>query len=236
MNRGLKEKLTEADLAREVVAWLIDQQWEVYQEVQPERYSHVADIVAVQRGLVWVVECKLTMCLDVLAQAFNWREFAHYTSICVPRCADRNYNLVWRILKAHGIGWIKSGGGTTAETHPAMLNRRARAGELLRVLRPEHKTFAEAGTASGRRWTPFRATCEELRRLVDRQPGISLTDAVKRIANHYATPASARSNLKHWIGAGKVEGVVMAREGKHLLLYPRGGETAESRQQELLGA
>lgn len=37
-------KIKEADLAKKVVVWLIDQKWDVYQEVQGQTHGPCADI------------------------------------------------------------------------------------------------------------------------------------------------------------------------------------------------
>lgn len=212
---------TEADLAGVVVEWLRQSHWEVFQEVQMARYGSVADIVATQNGIVWAIECKKTACLDVLAQAENWRMYAHYASIAVPRIADRSHRIVDKILKHTGIGRLRpSEGGYVIVDVEARLNRQAFASELLHILTDEHKTFAQAGTDTGKRWTPFRQTCELLRKEVESKPGISLKDAIDSFRTHYSDAQSARSSLKHWIEAGKVDGVRLVRDGRRLLLYP----------------
>ena len=72
----------EADLAKVVVSWLNEQHWDVYQEVQIHGFGGVADIVAVQGPLVWVIECKTSLSLTVMEQASVWR--VHFRSVAVP--------------------------------------------------------------------------------------------------------------------------------------------------------
>ncbi len=74
--------MKESDFAKIVIAWLAEQHWEIYQEVQPRNYGGIADIVAVQSALVWVIECKTSLTLSVMEQASGWR--VHYRSIAVP--------------------------------------------------------------------------------------------------------------------------------------------------------
>lgn len=58
---------TEAELAKVVTTWLRTDGWSTFHEI--ECRGGRADIVAVRRGLVWLVETKLRAGLEVLAQA-----------------------------------------------------------------------------------------------------------------------------------------------------------------------
>lgn len=80
----------EQALAQHVIDWLEAQHWDVYQEVPLHGGgSKTADIVAVRNGLVWVIECKTTLSLAVMAQASSWN--VHLRSIAVP-WAKRGYD------------------------------------------------------------------------------------------------------------------------------------------------
>jgi hypothetical protein len=98
--------------------------------------------------------------------------------------------------------------------------------ELAAVLRPQHKTHAKAGAVgAGGRWTPFRATCEELVRIVTATPGITVKAAVEAIKHHYSTNRSAASSIAHWVEHDKVPGVRLGRSsgcggGNALRLFP----------------
>jgi Holliday junction resolvase len=48
--------IKEIDIGKALVEWLNVQHWDVYQEVKI--YSHIADVVAVRNGIVWIIECK----------------------------------------------------------------------------------------------------------------------------------------------------------------------------------
>lgn len=220
---------SEAVLAQAVVGWLREYHWEVYQEVQIYSGGSVADIVAVQGRLVWVIECKKTLCFELLGQGENWTEHAHYTSVCVPRVADRVIGLTTKILNLTGMGLVRADEyGRVWEAHKPRINRRADATTLLKALREEHKTFAQAGTDSGRRWTPFLDTCSKIRKRVEELPGIEMRELIASVETHYATPASARANIKVWAEAGKIPGVKIIRAGRRLRLYPEGHNTAQA--------
>jgi len=227
-------KIIETDLAREVITWLIDQQWEVYQEVMPVPGGPVADIVAVQGRLVWIIECKNTFGLSVIEQAYNWRGRVHFVSVAVPvsnRNTHREHGMAGRIVRTFGIGHISvRSPGKYAEVRQEIeprFNRTVKVSSLLKILTPEHKTFAEAGNNRGERWSPFQQTCTYLRRVVEQQPGLTMRDAVGSIKTHYSSPATARACLLRWVEAGIVEGVRLEREDNQLKLYPQARRVIE---------
>lgn len=74
----------ETELAAVIVAWLESRGWTVRQEVQFGRSS--IDIVATRGSKVWAIEVKLSLNLDVAAQALERRysrQF-HRVSVAVP--------------------------------------------------------------------------------------------------------------------------------------------------------
>jgi len=152
------KKLKETDLARPVVDWFLERGFEVYQEVQISRASWILDIVATQRALVWGVELKTTRSLSVLEQC--WEKFAHChrVSAAVPCMGNRwrSRGVLWqRIRRDLGIGLFEvSGDRCDCDDWPGTRSRAPYAHQLRDALRPEHKTFAKAGRADGRRWSP----------------------------------------------------------------------------------
>ena len=196
--------LTEADLAAKVVSWLQEQHWTVYQEVQPAKWGGPrADIVAVQGQLVWVIECKKSLGLSVLAQADRWR--AHFRSVAVPkskqhRDSDRGFAI--DICKMLGIGILEVGirSGVT-ETRDAPLKREYHryAKELAAKLVPQQQTAALAGSKGGGYWTPYRGTMNAVQVFLrGKAEGASLKEILTAVGKgHYASSASARSGLRH---------------------------------------
>ena len=85
----------------------------------------------------------------------------------------------------------------------------------------EQKTFAPAGNAKGQRWTPFAQTCLTLADHVKRNPGVTLSEALREVRHHYASHSSGRSALATWLKQDGVRGVEMRRDGKLLRLYPK---------------
>jgi hypothetical protein len=219
---------SEVALARPVLAWLSASGWDLYQEVQVETGGSRADIVGVRGPHLCVVEVKASLCLDLLAQAYEWvrRGLTNFVYAAAP--APRLMRDRWTpgrrmanmILAEHGIGLVEVRSDRVEETvHPAMFRRRS-SESLRRALREEHKTAAPAGSRLGGHWTPFRATCESLRRLVEDRPGITMREAVLEMKqHHYASTSSAVSSLTHWIENGKVPGLELREDGRSRRLF-----------------
>lgn len=213
---------SEVDLAKSVIAWLIDQRWDVYQEVQLHYGGQRADIVAVQNQRTWVIETKQTMSLDLIGQALRWQYDAHWVSMASPRAFRKNASraVVDFFCRHSGVGWLLVGvdNSVTENYHPR-LNRRT-PGRLLAALSDGHKTFAEAGNAAGRRWSPFQETCSRIQRVVTSHPGISLKELIAAVDHHYASTVTAKSCISKWVQRGVVKGVESRIEGRRLALYP----------------
>jgi hypothetical protein len=208
---------SEADLARAVVGYLEDLHWDVYQEVSDG--EHRADIVAVQAPLVTVVETKKSLTFDVIAQATRWHGRAHRVFVAVPYAKwSGGRQLAFRVCEERGIGVLLcqqgyAGAASVSEQVAPRLNRRIRDG-LAAELRPEHKTFAAAGSASGGHYTAFKGTCRALLRAAQEKPGSTLKELIDSIEHHYATPSSARTHLARWIEDGGIPGLGLEREGR----------------------
>jgi len=226
-------KLAETELAAYVIKHLKDNGWEIYQEVQVRSLGAIADIVAVKEGEVMVVETKTTFGLTVLAQAWAWKNLAHYSVVAVPRARNHTkarsfgQQVAWKF----GIGVFtvqaKSGNVYTQIT-PAK-NPSAQADKILNILTEQHKTYAKAGSSDGKHLTPFKMTCQQLTKLVKERPGISLQEAVKKIDHHYAHYKSAVSSLgKQIVRFDRVPNVYAEWDGKRKVhrLYYRAQQTS----------
>ncbi len=226
---------TETDLARAVVAWLTEFGWEVYQEVQPQRNGAVADLVAVRRQVVWVIECKRSLSLALLEQAHGWLGRAHCVSIATPRARrqPRGHQFAAEALRLTGMGWLEvdpSGRGEpVAQRVKPAIGRTAAVAPLRAALDERHKTYAPAGNAQSRRWTPFQRTSEAIRATVAAQPGILLSDLVVALAHHYRTDTAARGTLAKRLRQGVVVGAHLRKVDGRLRVYPDvGWESPES--------
>jgi hypothetical protein len=207
-------KSPEAALAAHVVSWLESEKWDVYQEVSG------VDIVASRHGVVWTVECKTILSFNVLDQAVSRIRDCHCAWVATPPRKNCRA-LAGKICSALGIGWmtVTKDGRVNVLGRP-FFNRRS-TGALGKACRPEHKTFAAAGSSTGRSWTPFKETCRNLVAEVVRSPGVELRVALKRMKHHYKTDSSALRSLSKMIEQGFVPGVSAVRSGDRLVLHTR---------------
>jgi len=239
MKKG-KWPSTERDLARPLVAWLRELEWEVYQEVQVHFYGRVADIVAIRGPVLWVIECKRHLGLIVVGQAEFWRHYAHRVSVATPTHPDR---LMCQFLRVVGVGALTvcqtseyeegpdrhlthRGVFEIEESVPSPTWHKAQAKSIRHVLTEAHQTYAEAGNNLGRRYSPFKATCASVLRAVTQHPGITMKDLMERVDHHYRSPASARGCIAIWAKRDKIEGVRVEYEGRKLRLFPTDREQA----------
>ncbi|MEW6614016.1 MAG: MmcB family DNA repair protein [Thermodesulfobacteriota bacterium] len=101
-------KMSEVEIAKVVIGWLQDLRWEVYQEVQIGACGPIADIVAVQDKLLWIIEVKRSLGLSVIGQALHWKTFCHYVSVAVPyKRWTKEHDTAVYFMKRDGIGLLK---------------------------------------------------------------------------------------------------------------------------------
>lgn len=219
--------MKETDLARKVIDWLIDQKWDVYQEVQVFQGGSIADIVARQGRVIWIIETKMTLSLSVIGQAHEWLPWANYVSVAVP-AGRRRIGFAAYVLNTYGIGVLKVNqyeydwSSCVEEVkHPAF--RRNIGKEILNILNEAHKTYAEAGNSQGRHWSPFKQTCLDILRYVQVNEGCSLKDVLNNVKHHYATPASARSCIPKWAESGEIKGIKVVKEDGQWRFYANEG-------------
>lgn len=208
-----------------MVEWLNFNNWDVYQEVAIG--SSVADIVAVQGNIVWIIECKLSLSLELIGQAIEWIRIhkAHFISISIPkrRYETKGRYAAYDILKNYGIGMIEV--PKLAEIRRQSVEprfyRKAAAKEVKDSLCDQQKYFALAGSQSGY-WTPFKKTCQVISRIVNRNPGITLKDLIDKSVHHYSTDKTARACISKYVRDGIIKGIRCEKDGKFLKFYPSG--------------
>lgn len=219
-----KGRMKETELAKKVVNWLRDYKWDVYQEVEIYTTGCIADIVAVQNGLNWIIECKTTMSLSLIRQAYNWFGTANYVSVAspYPYKVGKDQIFVQRVLEQFGIGLLYTdyrGGFDIKERVRPRLNRNVYP-KPNTYLKEEHKVWAEAGNAEGKRYTPFQDTCGQILREVKQSSGgLTIKELIGKIKHHYATPESAKVSLLHWGQKGLIKGVMVKRDKNNLRFY-----------------
>jgi hypothetical protein len=229
MTEKLRTK-NEAELARPVVAWLESQGWEVWQEVRLFVTGPRADIVAMHplARRTWVVEVKVAFTWELLDQALEWKGYANFVSVAVPRGRPRPRSTEV-FLRHEGLGLLTVGetyfdgsGGVKQDRAPDLFRVPVMQAwhDLRARLTPETKGYGEAGTQHSAYYTPYRQTCKLVLELVTKTPGLTVKDVVAGVDHHYSRDATARSCLLAWANAGKIPGVRTERDGRRILFFP----------------
>lgn len=202
---------TESALAEVVTAWLRADGWATFHEI--ECRGGRADIVAVRRGLVWLVETKLRAGLEVLAQALEKRRAgAHGVLVAAPHGPAAR--LLAGVAGRLGVGVIAVSEvddfdertRTIVRTHRAEMlawpafYRQAKAADLLRGCKPEHAA-QPAGTTGTKIWTPFKAAAREVIYRLAEAPGhqllvseLALAEAVREYKRGFEA-----AQLRRWL-------------------------------------
>lgn len=182
-------------------AWLQDLGWDTYAEVEVRGLSGRPDIVGRRGPLVLIGECKTSASLSVIGQVLANEGLANYRYVFTPWARD---NGTFRLLcRRFGVGFVMAGAEQCREVEAPRFLRRADTSWTTRLC-DEHKTIAEAGSARGGYWTPFRATCKAVLAYVLRHQGASTREVVDAVSHHYASSSTARSALLIWAKAGKI--------------------------------
>lgn len=207
--------MKEAELAARIIKWLERKGWDTYQEV--ECVGGVADIVAVDGELVWILETKTSLSFSLIDQARDRLGCANLVSVVCPSARRRSKTSYW-VLRQFGIGYI-----TADKYHLSYVcepikpkpvtdaRSLAKAGALRERLEPEHKTYATAGGINGKRWTPFKSTCKKALEHVTSHGPVTVRQLIDGIEHHYDSDASARSTMASRIDIDLVPGLRLDR-------------------------
>lgn len=223
--------IAETDVAAVVVAYLRDLGWDVHQEVGGA-YGPRADIVAVRGPLLYVVEVKTTLGLALIEQGQSWLHRAHLVSIAAPHPhRGRGPSVAHQICGEWGIGVLDVltdyGESAVRERVAPRLIRRIpvdRSRTLRRLLTEETRTYASAGNAAGKFWSPFKDTCQQAVRAVAAHPGLTTKELVAALPkHHYSSDSVARNTLPRWLRLGKIPG--LRGEGERPIRWYLAGAT-----------
>ncbi|MEJ2043715.1 MAG: hypothetical protein P8X74_03535 [Reinekea sp.] len=205
-------KIKEADLAKALIKSFDGTNYDIYQEV--ETYIGIADIVLKYANFIWSIECKTSLSLQVIGQAFYNKQIYNYSSICVPHVrSSKGSFIAEKFCRDNGIGIFRirmsENYEEVTEVLKAKINRKAITKHVTLV--EAQKNYSEAGCASGQRWTPFNNTVSELKRFIKKNPGCKLKDALNEINHHYSTLSTAQSSIRQWINTGVIKGIELNR-------------------------
>ena len=173
--------------------------------------------------LIWIIETKTTLGVDVMEQANDWLHHAHLVSVGTP-WKRGNTGFREMLLRRLGIGYLSvitqyEGEWQVKEEVRPVLNRRIIPG-LREMLRPEHQTWAKAGNNRSERYSPFKGTSRDVAEFVKHNPGAAMKDLLTNVRTHYHSTSTARSCLARWIEEGKIPGVRIERQGRLIRLFP----------------
>lgn len=118
----------ESDLAAIVLQFLAEEDWETWQEVTLPDGGR-ADIVARLRPLVWIIETKTSLSLNLIEQAFARTQYAHLVSVAVPQAREPRH-FARSLLAREGVGLLDvrqdrwADGMRVQQTRRADLHRR----------------------------------------------------------------------------------------------------------------
>jgi hypothetical protein len=220
-----RSHISEADLAPPLLAYLEQEKWDIYQEV--EGAGGRCDLVAVKEGKVWIIELKTHLSLALLEQAVTRLPYAHQVSVAVPE-PNRNGRRIVRytspghnLLRRLGLGLFEirtrfnASLGVVERIRPEVHTEAPRIGSLLSCLNPGQKRCAMAGSVHGGQWTKFKDTAAAVLSWVGSHQGSTVKDLVEAMGQlHYASPSSARSSLQLRIEQGVVPGVWKSPDGQ----------------------
>lgn len=217
------DKISEIELAERVVNWLKEQGWEIYQEVA-FMSSKIADIVAIKDNQSWVIECKTSFGLKVLEQAFDWKVFANYVSVAVPYRSiykSKIANIILNDLKIGALlisvkGWDES---RRVEEYLKPIFYDCGKINIIKYLHNEQKTWAQAGSKSGNRYTKFKGTVNQIYEYLKLHPGSTLKEIIKNIHHHYSKDSTAQSAISAWIRNGVIKNIDIKLENKFYHYY-----------------
>lgn len=207
--------MSEANLCLHVRRWLSVEGYETYGEVAAA--PGIADIVGERGPLLMVVEAKLHLNLTVMEQAERWCRSANMVYVAVPKPRRKSLsNWLLGVCYTLGFGVLTvSDSGTVEEKVRAPFRRKINS--LVRdKLCPEQKNTV-SGTNRGGYHTPFKATCNDLKRIVAEAGGsIAVKEAMKLLDHHYSTTASAKTCLIKLIERGIIKDLKVTRNGKEI--------------------
>jgi hypothetical protein len=189
---------SESELALPIVNWLKLEGWEVYKEVKPKRLSAVADIVAVKNNQIWIIETKLNYGSRVIEQAYDWRQYADFISIAVPRTHEKNVVFDFFVQeKGIGVFWVSHvfDGNFYVHLHKTPKIKENILREVItESLRDEQKDSV-AGAAGGGYSTDYKVTISKIKKILEEKGPLSIQNIVDSIEHHYKSRESAIQTL-----------------------------------------
>jgi hypothetical protein len=215
--------MKEIELAELVIDWLQSQNWTVYQEVEFAHMGGVADICAERHGILWIIETKSAMSIEVLRQASRWP--VHFRSIAVPIVVNR-YKRDYFVARDYyrvGVIEVSKNDVYEAQKPPLYLKHNKMAKRLLSQLTELHKSFCKAGKQGGGHLTPYKMTMLYIKEYIDKNPGCTINILFNQFGSmHYSSGASFKGNILKCLEDFEQDWCKIDRTAKPYKLYIKG--------------
>lgn len=216
---------TENTLALTIIEWLEAEGWEVFEEVSPwGNNGHRADLVARKDKILWVIETKNAFNLKLLEQAEVWLPYAHFVSIGIwLNCA--NLGMVKKVCQKFNVGVITSDTTFVGDEHRVVersegfFNRRAKTAKLAKMLISENLHTGNAGKPGHEFFTPYKLTIKTLIGTVNKNPGITIEEALQE-KHHYRDDKKAKRNILTKLQNSEIGEITFIKKRGQYLLYP----------------
>ncbi len=202
--------MKETELAKIVFTWLEKNGWDCYPEVHLSGSGRVADIIAIKKDIIWIIETKTSFGKAVLGQCWYHICLSPIDKVsCAVPHSSRNTSRVERLANYNGdhksgcvIGLLEVKGDDVIETvvssnnYSRMYKVEERRGWYFNL--PERlKTHCAPGSPAGGVLTPFKVTCEQIHDYVRKHRGCTIRELVEGITHHYSSDKSARSCISN---------------------------------------
>lgn len=161
----------------------------VYSEVTGGYGGKRADIVTVYGKFITIVELKLTMSLDLIRQAVEWKGSAHHVWVGVPKRMRPN-DFAVELLKERGVGILMVDDDRVEVYQHPKLERRL-INPISNCITTYHQDYSpDGGTKGGGYITPYRVTMIKVKEFLtacrtgrwwDVQPFINEDDKGRRV-------------------------------------------------------
>ena len=219
-------KLTEGQVAKNMMAALQAEGWDVYPEVAVGRLlerkiqmrtgrsfgDSVADLVAVKGPLAMIVEAKLTFSLQVIEQALEWTRLSPLVAIALPyKAMTRPNELKLHIRDHYGVGVFCVSDSSFKPSFRPRLHRHNLpfVDDLAGILTEEMK-LADPGEKNTWRRTPYQDTMIHVRIYLAAHGPCPMNDIFDYLEgserrHHYAHAASMKGSLRKSFYAPDIE-------------------------------
>lgn len=228
----------EAELANQVIEWLIKEGWTVHQEVMVSASGRTIDIVAEKDKKLWAIECKNTFTEAVLDQCYMHRNYVHYVSCAVSGYQHRPYRrspskketsfVKNHFLQCFGIGLIRVNKDYNGKPqihkeiepeYQRLFKKNTDAKTFIKNISKIKNKFhdlhqtATAG-AEGGQVTDYKITMYKVREYLVDKPATDPLDVAKNIKHHYRTANSLKQGILRGIENGWLPGLTKETVGR----------------------